>query len=364
MQHASAASSSPGRIPSLDGLRAISIIGVLVAHSMTAGTRESSTVPSLGWLVQSLGHTGVTVFFGISGFLITTLLAREDARNGCIDLGAFYRRRAFRILPAYWVYLAAISLIAPELTLPQFARSFLFLTDLAPTHSWWLDHSWSLSVEEQFYLAWPLAVAVLGIPRARRAIVMVLLAYPVVRVLLHALVFAPRGKHYGFLHLRFDTILFGCLLALLHAHSPDHLLLRFLRRGWVAALAALFLALVSPVFDHMLLTPYYDYIGGAWVGSLAVGSLILWAVHNSGSRVGLLLNSRPAVHVGVISYSLYLWQQPFFAPGLPSVLSFWPVNFLAAFFAAELSYRFVEQPLLRVRDKILVRRAAGGTAIE
>jgi peptidoglycan/LPS O-acetylase OafA/YrhL len=343
----------PARIASLDGLRGVSILLVLAAHATTQAMRHGFDAKG-AWLMGDLGCTGVDVFFGISGFVITALLLREWQATEAVDLRAFYLRRAFRILPALWVFLLSITLVW-QMSHADLAKALLFVTNLSPTGTWRLDHTWSLSVEEQFYLAWPLTMAVLGPRRALRLAWVAVAALPVVRVAVHALWVAPRGVVWHVLHLRFDTILLGCVVAVLRASCPEHRLLRVLSRPGVAAASVAFLTVGSPVLWSRL-GEYYDLTVGASCGAFAVASIVLYAIEDAGSLLGRVLNSAPLVHVGTISYSLYLWQQPFFAPELQGPLARWPVALAAAFVLAEASYRLVEVPMLRLRVRLTSRR--------
>jgi peptidoglycan/LPS O-acetylase OafA/YrhL len=151
------ASGSPqGRIPSLDGCRAISVFLVLFGHACeTKNLDFSRYLPRLG----QVATLGVTVFFVISGYLITSLLLEEERRHGRISLSMFYLRRAFRIWPVAYAYIAVVAALqaAGALTLPRYNLLYAatFTMNLAPQGSWWLGHLWSLAVEEQFYFVWP-----------------------------------------------------------------------------------------------------------------------------------------------------------------------------------------------------------------
>ena len=150
------AGTESSRIPSLDGLRAISIGMVLTAH-LAASVTALEHRPLLLYTIGN-GNRGVSVFFVISGFLITSLLLKERELTGKISLRDFYLRRAFRILPPFWVFLACIAVIWKlriiETSWTNLGVALIFLRDYIPG-DWWTGHSWSLSVEEQFYLLWP-----------------------------------------------------------------------------------------------------------------------------------------------------------------------------------------------------------------
>jgi len=202
------------RVPSLDGLRAISIGLVLLSH--LAGTPGFPVTAKVGNILP-LGELGVRVFFVISGFLITNLLLEEWSRRGDINLARFYFRRTFRILPPYYVLIAAVA-VGAALRLIQIApgdlmHAITYTSNYHPQRSWWIGHTWSLAVEEQFYLLWP-AVLLLAGRRAGFAVAAgVVLVSPVVRLAVWQ--FVPSAA--DGVGTRFETIAdslaIGCLLA-------------------------------------------------------------------------------------------------------------------------------------------------------
>jgi peptidoglycan/LPS O-acetylase OafA/YrhL len=137
------------RIPSLDGLRAISISLVVLGHMA-----DRHYIP--GDFLSLYANTGVHIFFVISGYLITQILLREQEQLGTISLRKLYIRKAFRIFPAALVFLAIITVIFwHQLHWYQIATALLYLGNFGFTQPWFFQHFWSLSVEEQFYLLWP-----------------------------------------------------------------------------------------------------------------------------------------------------------------------------------------------------------------
>jgi peptidoglycan/LPS O-acetylase OafA/YrhL len=144
----------PKRIPALDGLRGFSIALVVAGHWL-----EPRLV---GWerdMAGTAASLGVRIFFVLSGYLITRLLLQERAQKGSIDLRAFYRRRARRILPASTCFmLTAFVLFRPQLSWGHALAAAFYVTNFDPGHPWFLGHLWSLSVEEQFYAIWPAAL--------------------------------------------------------------------------------------------------------------------------------------------------------------------------------------------------------------
>lgn len=340
------------RIPSLDGLRAVSIAMVLAGHA-ASGIPALRDRPLLLYTVFN-GSRGVNVFFVISGFLITSLLLREERLTGRISLKQFYIRRGFRILPPFWIFLGAVVLLwkigAFETRWAHLAVAFTFLRDYI-AGDWWTGHSWSLSVEEQFYLLWPAAVVLAGRRRSLWIASGLIVAAPAIRVLSHLFVTGRFGPIEFFMfHMRVDSLMFGCALALVQ-NSPrfDGLAKRVL--NWPCMLLALCFFLFLSGYLNYRFQGYYLLPFGYTFEAIAISHLLLYFVRSPDSVGGRLLNSRFLVHVGVISYSLYLWQQLFLTDMLRSRLGNFPVNLIAAFLAAELSWRLVEQPAMRLRQR-------------
>ena len=327
-------SNSSNRIPSLDGLRALSIAAVLMAHSATHFVGSFVHTRVFKYVFAILSYFGVTVFFVISGYLITTLLQREYLKNSRIDIGGFYRRRAARILPASLFYIAVI-LIVGHPTFLQSIYALTFTTTYFSGHAYLpLQHLWSLSVEEQFYLLWPLVFAT-GIKNARRYCWVILLISPVVRLILY------RSGYQEFFHCApaiADSIGAGCLLAFYQDQVRD-----FVRKYFLSTVSFLALGAATILAAGELYRTHLVLLWGA------VPCLIALIIAASIERKGAVLNSAPMVWVGLLSYSLYLWQQPFLLFDGPLNNLF--VRLLLTFVVAYISYRLVEQPMLRLRSR-------------
>jgi peptidoglycan/LPS O-acetylase OafA/YrhL len=171
-----------GYLPTLDGWRAIAILAVIACHASGSYFYPWGSYPSDSglWIASLLGDKGVEIFFAISGFLICTRLLQEHHDTGRIGLKSFYLRRAFRILPPYFLYLVILASIAAAgvvqvAPIEWWSCGFFFrnyIPDLAPPFSgWYTGHFWSLSIEEHFYLFWPLMLVLCGNARARSAVV-------------------------------------------------------------------------------------------------------------------------------------------------------------------------------------------------
>ncbi len=192
------------RIPSLDGLRAISIAPVILSHLL-------QTTGIAAHAVQSYGKLGVHVFFVQSGFLITGLLLHEHDRSSTINLSQFYVRRAFRLLPAAFVFLAiAVCPYWREIRWIHVVTAVFYVANMDMWRPWVFDHLWSLGIEEQFYLFWPLALRKwhqYPVP----ILVGVFFAAPVFRTFLYAA--GIEGPMVASLPVLADQLASGCLLA-------------------------------------------------------------------------------------------------------------------------------------------------------
>lgn len=350
----------------LDGLRGVAILLVLAFH--------------LGFVPG--GSLGVDVFFVLSGFLITTLLVEEWQRCGAISLKRFYLRRALRLLPAFGVLLlicgVASLLLASKEEAAALRKEMLvsacYLANWPTLHQIpmrFLGHTWSLSVEEQFYLLWPMLLVGLlrgGVSR-RRILLLVgagIVASASLRMVLYNLHRTPGPdkavnilRLYMGLDTRADTLLVGCLVGLLVAWDLLPRTEQFVFRTGGAALAsavglgyvALYRGLDHSQFYHGLFTAVAAMVGVIIVRLLAAPS-----------RLGaLILESAPLVGLGRVSYALYLFHIPIIGWLRPAALG-WknlPGTCLVAVLslaAAICSYYCIEQPCLRLKHRLRAGR--------
>lgn len=351
--------SGSSRIPSLDGLRAISIAMVLASHT-AVGIPAVAKHPLLLYTIFN-GNRGVSVFFVISGFLITSLLLKEEESSGNISLGRFYIRRAFRILPPFWMLLLSLVILwklgTIQTTWPHLGIAFVFLRDYI-WGDWWTGHSWSLSVEEQFYLLWPATLVSVGRRKALWIATSLILAAPVIRVFSHLFITGTTGNLQTLMfHFRLDSLMFGCALAIVSRHAKFRAIVERLLH-WQGVLIALVFFLFVSGYLMQKLQGYYMFPFGYSLEGIVISYLLLYFVTKHESVGGKILNSKLLVHIGLISYSLYLWQQVFLHPPLDapslwsaSLLGRFPLNLIASFVAAEVSYRLVEIPCLAMRHR-------------
>jgi peptidoglycan/LPS O-acetylase OafA/YrhL len=215
-----------------------------------------------------------------------------------------------------------------------------------------LQHTWSLSVEEQFYIFWPSILVILlksdRTSATKLAVALILLA-PVLRVVTHLSgnEFLAH-KIYYMLHTRMDSLMFGCLAALLEGGAVA--VVAYYRLRPIATLFPVFVFVISPQLEHRL-GGAYTYTMGYTLVSFSVVMMMLYAVRESEAPVGKLLNSRFVVHIGVISYSIYLWQQIFLHWATTSIFGKFPLNIVCIIATAEFSHTFVEQPFMRWRRR-------------
>jgi peptidoglycan/LPS O-acetylase OafA/YrhL len=316
------------RIPSLDGLRAISITLVILSH-LVKWKHVTLHFPEV------YGTLGVRIFFVLSGFLITNLLLKEQDATSTISVKQFYIRRGYRIFPAAIAYLGiATALFWKQASWYHFAAASLYVANMDMGRPWIYGHLWSLSIEEQFYLLWPFTLKRWF--RHRIAILLgVMLATPLFHTALYA-IHADNGV-IGSLPAFANELAIGCLLAILMPRLPRV-------PGYVA------LALLVPVFLFPLFpatspprTLFMLFVLQP-LALVSIAGLILHVIQVPYRA----LNWAPLAWLGKISYSLYLWQQVFCSnPALK--LGYFLV--LPAIAAACISYYCVEQPMLRLREK-------------
>jgi len=331
-------SASATRIPSLDGVRAIAVLLVIGGH---LGRNWGSVV--------FLPIFGVHVFFVLSGYLITTLLQQEREGRGRIDLIGFYLRRCFRIFPAAFAFMAVIALIEPATrSALLYAATYTVSYHLSSTPLvFW--HLWSLSVEEQFYLIWPLAL-LLAYQRRVWVAWLAMIAAAGFRL---AMVLNGSTHDFAFVHYSFpgtmDSIAAGCLLAIYYPQIRQ-------RWKWMTESAAV--AIAIPVTAWILATTCFGDsriklvrdVGSTMWGLVPL--LIALSLFVLIERADKILNNPVAATIGVLSYSLYLWQQPFTVSDQHSA---WQAVLMLTGCAVA-SYRLVEKPMLKLGALLKGRR--------
>lgn len=323
-------------IPSLSGLRAVASLTVVLCHTV------SPIFPA---------RHAVTLFFALSGFLITTLLCREKAATGAINIKAFYLRRARRLLPAYYVWLLAVILLLTGRITPEIGAAALYLSDYF--NAWVkegpISHTWSLSVEEHFYLLWPIVLATWS--RAKGFIPITAVVIVVVQILRTAFAAAhPLYFFYSF-EAKIDALLLGCLLGLWGSNGgvpPSFLSHR------------LFLLLPVAGFIWLAVLPPAQMLT---VGDTAATYISVLLIANVVASPPAILNNRVTDYLGARSYGLYLYHVLVRGVYMALVPSAHGAGFaihglanqvavvLLSIGAASVSYTYVEQPFLARRRR-------------
>lgn len=349
--------SRSGYLPGLDGLRALAVLAVLLYHA------------DIAWIPG--GFLGVEVFFVVSGYLITLLLLNEYRKHNRINFKNFWQRRARRLLPALFVMLAAV-LVWMVVFLPgevasirgDVVAAFTYITNwylIAAQKSYFetigrpslLQHLWSLAVEEQFYLLWPLIFAFLLTRLRTRGALLVLMLGAALSALWMGVLYTPDGDpsriYYG-TDTRAAGLLIGAALAFVWSPQPDDK-----KPSWkhwaldgvgIAALGGLVIAFLwIDEFNPFL------YRGGMLLVAIATAFLIAAVVHPKSPLVGPVLGFSVLQWIGLRSYSLYLWHWPVFMltrPQLDTTLEGAPLlafRFAVTFAVAEISFRLIERPV-------------------
>jgi peptidoglycan/LPS O-acetylase OafA/YrhL len=348
--------------PALDGLRALSIVAVLLHH-------DNSRLRG--------GYLGVNVFFVLSGFLITSLLFEEWRRQGRIDLRRFYLRRALRLFPA----LAALFVVCTTFALafpraPQSAQvmrgvgySLLYVSNWAVIRDRALlgplVHTWSLAVEEQFYVLWPLCLlGLLRMTGGRRSLSLLIAGLAITAALWRGALFvagSTEWRLYVGTDSCADSLLIGCAVAVAMTHRDLPKMLGGPRAArWLAVLAAIF------IVSLMISTPleWRGYYLGGFLGVAIAAATILVALLSSPDWwVTRVLCLPPVVWIGRLSYSLYLWHLPIYNVVKSEKLGLGHLDILIlrlslSFVTAIGSYYLIERPFLRLKTRMTSTNAA------
>jgi len=338
-------------------LRAVAILCVLFAHSYYSWGAQLHVGPFLMKVWDSLGGYGVGLFFALSGFLITRLLVVERERTGSVDLRNFYVRRTLRIIPAFVLYVSVLWFLQSRNVTNVDRTSMLAGTFFVKNYvmsgagDWPVVHLWSLSIEEQFYLIWPAVIAFLGIAKARRIALALVLAMPFWRTVHYAIFPASRALISVMFHTTPDRFAYGALLALYFDDSRVRTFFGRRQTGWAVLAGVVFLFTVSPFLDEKL-RGAYRFPVGITVAAVVHAGILGWALWGRRTVAHRVLEAKSLKGIATISYSLYLWQELFLSnhPGTPlKPYERLPVNLVLAFLCATASYVLVERYFLRLR---------------
>jgi peptidoglycan/LPS O-acetylase OafA/YrhL len=339
-------------VPGLDGLRGLAVCGVLLFHA--------------NGLLRG-GYLGVDLFFVLSGFLITSILVREHEKSGTIDLKAFWVRRARRLLPALLSLIPAIALYARTLAakdeLPGLRADALATIGyvanwraILARRSYWemftapspLEHTWSLAIEEQFYVVWPLLVFALLVVAKKnvRALLLTSVVLGLASCAAMAVLYATGGdttRVYLGTDTRGAAILVGAALATsgLVRGKPSRVV------DGIAIAGAIVLAIAWLRLDGQ---DDRLYRGGFWITELAGAALLLACVRNPEGIVARVFSLKPLRLMGLVSYGVYLWHWPIYVVLTPERVHLGAIPLLVVRIALTLaiaaaSYRWFERPI-------------------
>jgi peptidoglycan/LPS O-acetylase OafA/YrhL len=353
------------RLPSLDGWRALSIALVLGAHSIITPGFPPALRTTFTWLFD--GDLGVRFFFIISGFLITWLITLENDHIGRVNLKQFYIRRALRILPVYFAFMLVLAGLQHFTPYTQsgavWAGNLTFTTNFIGCN-WPSAHLWTLAVEEQFYLLWPCLfvfchIAAGGYRRAVLVLALPVLLAPACRVISylhwHPAILGPAFTPHSFFNYC-DSLAVGCACAIMLARKPGHVQWLCQAHFKSSTTVAILLILTPYVLCKLSLLGIITVPLGNAMQAWGFAILLLQSVTSPAHMFYRMLNWSWFCQIGVLSYSIYIWQQIFCTKvetfGLGNVwwMSY-PGWLVAVIVTATGSYYGLEKPMLKLRAR-------------
>ncbi len=352
--------SSKNTIPGLHGLRVICILVIIFFHLQFTGFIHTKD----NFIIHTFlkGHTFLNIFFEISGFLITRLLLIEEDRNGSISLRNFYVRRVIRIFPAYYFLLFVYFILQLSgflhLTGISWLTAITFTKQFHLSPDWETAHLWTLSIEEVFYLSWPLLFIAFRKFRTKIALgfIFFVTAFRIIMPL-----FASGEMHakvYDNLTIfnRGDALMLGCLLALHYNKITSWLIRGNLVVKLILLLTAIFVLVAAPKASYYLQGPGISNVANTLFGSIGlltnilIACLIAVLINLKGFWYNFL-NNNLMNYLSRVSYSIYLWQQIFIS-FRPEFHQFSVAVLLLIIFAiANLSYFLIEKPFSKFKYK-------------
>ena len=343
-----------GYIPTIDGIRGVLPFGVLAAHIQYS------------WFPGAIVF--MNIFFILSAYLITALLIKDIKKYGKIRFKIFYIRRILRLFPAYYVMLfffflaVTILLQNPQLYYKDILFSGCYISNWIRAFSIetpdWLGHTWSLSIEEQYYICWPLLLYLLTsvFGKGQRLILILILLYASFTLWRYYLAYtgSPIVRLYNGTDVRADTLLVGCIIAILHENF--HHGLRFI----IKISHILFFPLCVLIFIILGFSlswqNRYVYTWGTTLIDISVGLFLIGLITKSGTIIHRIFESKVLIFLGKISYATYLWHYPIFkfirhyhGNDLSVIIYGVPVTY----FCAWLSSMLIEKPCIKLKRKFV-----------
>lgn len=351
------------KYPSLNGLRTLSVFLVIVSHfylqtSLIADLEGNSFLRPFILLLRD-GALGVNIFFLVSGFLITSLLMREERETKTVSLKGFYMRRTLRIFPAYFFVLGCYLIFQLagyiHLSGESWFLSIFYLNCFGAKLDWYTSHFWSLSVEEHFYLFWPLIFVAGPVWRKRLAIGLVLIV-PFIRTYDH--LYNISWIHDLTIFTRIDAIALGCLVAI-YQDTIVPFLARHWRKLFALSLGGLILLRsFKHLFEKVGLDFLYIPFGGSSgsIGNLFIAIIVMYSVFGPKGLWFKFLNLGFMNYLGVLSYGIYLWQQVFIHNS-PLWVHQFPQNLVVMMIFVLFSFYCVERPFLKLKGRFSGKKA-------
>lgn len=343
------------QIPSLNGLRAISILIVLFAHFKDTFGVPDIIKKIIEWTCY--GNLGVEVFFVISGYLITKILLSEETNNSKINFKRFYFRRFLRIFPVFLLYLIFILILNDiyKIESIHFIKSLFYFNNFAIFGgSWLLGHTWSLSVEEQFYLIWPLTISKFKnyIPKITLIVFILAIVLRLVGLFKYEYSDILLNPLIGNL----DGILIGSYVSFLQLNNKFPLGYNYFKNIKFPVFLSLTILLILYSLQHFGNIGYLVFIAIKGLGSFVIAYFMLYCINEKETIIFKFLNLKIISYIGVLSYSIYIWQQFFLLKiGVSKHVFFfqkYPYNFLFVFLVAIISYELFEKPILKLKNKL------------
>jgi peptidoglycan/LPS O-acetylase OafA/YrhL len=351
------------RILGFDGIRGLAAVFVVLTHLHFWKLLENHHLLNPA-LTPLFGATGVQAFFILSGFLITALLITELESTGSISLKYFFIRRSLRIFPLYLLFLALVTLIyyidtrVTTTASLLFAYSYLYNFIPKSLYTPFLGHTWSLAVEEHFYLFWPF-IFVIAFKKHRTPLLIVIVLYLLSTPVLHTyLDNIGLSKSYFVARWTFIAsynIAMGCLLAMLMlSGSAQSIIRRYLSGRRSLIVSGLLYVFPATVYG---LSVSFDNIFSSYIRCIGIAGMIGWLYTHQNSLAAKCLECRPLKYLGTVSYGIYMYQGLFLATGPARHAGhFWPpTSQLNGLFwviiVTPLSYHLFEKPFIRLKHK-------------
>jgi peptidoglycan/LPS O-acetylase OafA/YrhL len=353
-------------IKGFDGLRCISILLVIITH---AGLYHK--LPDIPYIKRNVfyffsGNAGVTIFFSISGFLITSLLLKEKEQSGNINLKRFFTKRFLRLVPPIIPFYIVIILF---MQLGYISQAYLgllasifyvynFIPNIRATFITELVHTWSLAIEEQFYLIWPFIISYF---KKKEIFILsgIIIFLSIIALFLFPFVkFVYNGSVYFLNNLFFPSrwtipaispILIGALASLINFYHFEFISKKTKQR--------IYLLLGIIIFCGPFYLPTILFDSVRIFSAIGVSMILLWIYHNQGSQFVNILEYKPVRYIGKISYGLYIWQGLFMRTGPNIEPKLWihvfPANIVLSFLVAIISFEFYEKKILDYKRKYI-----------